>query len=256
MNTLNPAPKLPTTTIGGIKIVAASMATLTEKMSVDCFGKRNDPSRIAQTVFDANGQGLSLYASDKEFARDLDQGDIIHADGGFIVTLSRFKRGPAIPERSATTDLIWAAARRAEQEGLSFFLLGGEPGLAQWAANELTKKFPGLKIAGTHHGYFKPEDEASVIEKVNATRPDIVWVGLGKPFEQKFCNAHKSRLNAGWLITCGGCFHFITGDYVRAPVWMQNNGLEWLHRLASRPRALFMRYLITTPHSLYLALTR
>ncbi len=256
MNRSNAVSDLPTTTIGGVKIVAASMATLVEKMSQDCFRARKSPSPIAKTVFDANGQGLSLYASDKEFARDLDQGDIIHADGGFIVTMSRFKPGPPIPERSATTDLIWAAARRAEQEGLSFFLLGGEPGLAQRAANELTKKFPGLKIAGTHHGYFGAKDEAGMIEKINTTRPDIVWVGLGKPLEQKFCTTHKSQINAGWLVTCGGCFHFITGDYVRAPAWMQNSGLEWLHRLASRPRALFMRYLITTPHSLYLALTR
>ncbi|MCF6302595.1 MAG: WecB/TagA/CpsF family glycosyltransferase [Devosiaceae bacterium] len=247
---------LPTTTIGNIKIAAISMAMLVEQMSQDCFSARNKTSHIAKTVFDANGQGLSLYASDKDFANDLDQGDIIHADGGFIVTLSKFKKGPKIPERSATTDLIWVAARRAQKENLSFFLLGGEPGLAERASNELVKKFPRLKIAGFHHGYFGAGDEIDIVKKINASNADIVWVGLGKPLEQKFCNKHKSILKAGWLVTCGGCFNFITGDYVRAPLWMQKNGLEWLHRLASRPRALFVRYLITTPHSLFLALTR
>ena len=247
---------MPTIMIGGVKIVAADMNTLADHMSHDCRTARADKNFTPRTIFDANGQGLSLRATDKTFQQNLDQGDIIHADGGFLVTLSRFKNGPIIPERSATTDFIWTAAQRAEKDGLSFFLLGGEMGLAERARDKLLKKFPRLKIAGCHHGFFKEHQEQDIVQLINESKADIVWVGLGKPREQQFANSHKQALKAGWLVTCGGCFNFITGDYARAPLWMQNSGLEWLHRLASRPRALFMRYLITTPHSLFLALTK
>ncbi len=260
-NITNPAPitnptPMPTITIGGVKIVAASMDTLANHMSHDCFRARTNKDFASRTIFDANGQGVSLRATDKEFRDNLDQGDIIHADGGFLVALSRFKKGPTIPERSATTDFIWAAAERAEQEGLSFFLLGGELGLAERARDALLQKFPNLIIAGCHHGFFDQTQEHEIVQRINSSKADIVWLGLGKPREQQFAIAHKHAFEAGWLVTCGGCFNFITGDYARAPLWMQKSGLEWLHRLASRPRALFMRYLITTPHSLFLALTK
>ena len=242
--------------IGGVKIVAADMEELADQMSADCLSARGQTSGCAKTVFDANGQGLSLRATNAKFRKNLDQGDIIHADGGFLVTVSRFKEGPTIPERSATTDFIWVAAERAQRDGLSFFLLGGEPGLAERARDRLLEVFPDLNIVGCRHGFFAPGEEVDVVGMINAAKPDIVWVGLGKPREQEFAIANKSKLNAGWLVTCGGCFNFITGDYARAPLWMQKSGFEWLHRLASRPRALFMRYLITTPHSLFLALLK
>lgn len=247
---------MPTTTIGGVKIVAASMQTLANHMSHDCLSARAEKDFVPRTVFDANGQGVSLRATDKAFRKNLDQGDIIHADGGFLVTLSRFKKGATIPERSATTDFIWTAAERADKEGLSFFLLGGEHGLAERARDRLLQKFPNLIIAGCHHGFFNETQESQIIQLINNSKADIVWLGLGKPREQQFAIKHKSSLKVGWLVTCGGCFNFITGDYARAPLWMQKSGMEWLHRLASRPRALFMRYLITTPHSLFLAITK
>jgi len=251
-----PPVSFPITTIGGIEIASASMRSLTDQMSADCFSAREQEGTTARTVFDANGQGLSMHASNPEFRSVLDKGDIIHADGGFLVFLSRLKKGPAIPERTATTDFIWAAAERAEKQGLSFFLLGGEKGLTERTKQCLLKRFPKLIIAGYHHGYFSESEEAGVVDMINASKADIVWVGLGKPREQQFCIKHKNSIEAGWLVTCGGCFHFVTGDYSRAPNWMQTSGLEWVHRLVTRPRALFMRYLITTPHSLYLALTR
>ncbi|MCF6302882.1 MAG: WecB/TagA/CpsF family glycosyltransferase [Devosiaceae bacterium] len=247
---------LPTIKIGGVNIAAVSMASLSNQMVKDCLLVRRNRSIQPRTVFDANGQGLSIRARNSIFRKALDQGDIIHADGGFLVALSRFKNGPSIPQRTATTDFIWDAAAQAEKLGLSFFLLGGEKGLAERACDRLLKSYPNLKVAGCHHGYFNETDETALIEKINASNADIIWVGLGKPREQQFCIRNKSTLKVGWLVTCGGCFHFITGDYKRAPRWMQKAGIEWIHRMYSRPRELFFRYLITTPHSLFLALTR
>ncbi len=253
---LPPPSRLPVTHIAGLPIAATSIAALADEMARDCAIAKNIPGTAPRTVFDANGQGLSLYARDPNYRAAMDRADIIHADGGFLVFLSRFKKGETIPERSATTDFIWQAAARAEKDGLSFFLLGGEPGLAHRAAAALKKVHPGLCIAGTHHGFFSPSQVPDLIRQINDAHPDIIWVGLGKPHEQQFCIQHRNDLQAAWLITCGGCFNFVTGDYKRAPLWMQKTGLEWVHRLLTRPRQMLLRYLITTPHSLFLALTR
>ena len=84
----------------------------------------------------------------------------------------------------------------------------------------------------------------------------MIWVGLGVPFEQAFAVRNKRRLKGGWLVTAGGCFNFVAGDYTRAPQWMQHAGLEWLYRLSREPRRLFWRYAVTNPHAIYLMLTR
>lgn len=214
----------------------------------------NLPTKL---VFDINGQGVSMFARDTDFASLVRQADVIHADGQFVVSASR-KLGEdcTIPDRSATTDMIHDMAKNAAQTGLKFFLLGGPEGLAEAAKKVLCDAYPGLNIVGTHSGYFSADEEVSVIQKINASQADIVWVGLGKPREQTFCCTHRDLFTATWLVTCGGCFHYLTGDYKRAPQWMQKLGMEWLHRMLTEPKKLFWRYLTTTPHALFLTLTR
>ena len=241
-----------TTPIAGLNIAALSMAEMADLMVRDC----RDRQAPAQLVFDANGQALSMNHTDPAYRGAMKEADLIHADGQFIVWLSRLRCGPPVPERSATTDFIWAAAERAQREGLSFYLLGGPPQLAKRAADRLLERFPKLKIAGTHHGFFSPGEEAGVVEHINASGADIVWLGLGKPYEQLFAARYKHRLAARWVVTCGGCFNFVTGEYRRAPGWMQRFGLEWVHRMLTGPKDLKRRYLTTTPHALFLALTK
>ena len=242
-----------TTTIGGLDIAALSMNELVDRMADDCRRRGRQPARL---VFDANGQALSMCQTDPSYRAALAEADIIHADGQFLIWASRLRGGAAIPERTATTDFIWAAAARAERDGLSFYLLGGPPGLAERARDRLLARYPRLKIVGTRHGFFGPEEEDAVVDEINASGADVVWVGLGKPREQTFAARQKHRSSAPWVVTCGGCFNFVTGEYKRAPDWMQRTGIEWLHRMFTGPRGLVRRYLVTTPHALYLALTK
>ena len=116
--------------------------------------------------------------------------------------------------------------------------------------------YPGLRIVGRRNGYFSRDQEAAICAEINASGADVVWVGLGVPLEHAFCVRNKHRLTAGWVVTAGGCFNYVTGAYARAPGWMQRLGLEWLHRLWHEPRRLFWRYAITNPHALFLLLTR
>lgn len=205
-------------------------------------------------IFDINGHGLSIFHRNPEYQKALKQADIIHSDGGFFVTFSKFRFRHPIRERSATTDMIHDLAKVAVKESLSFYLLGGTEDVNSQCAAELLKMYPGLKISGRRNGYFSSEQIDEIVQDINLVKPDLLWIGLGKPFEQILSVKIKNKIDAGWIITCGGCFNFITGKYKRAPIWMQKRNLEWLYRMMTSPRALFYRYLVTTPHALWLTL--
>jgi N-acetylglucosaminyldiphosphoundecaprenol N-acetyl-beta-D-mannosaminyltransferase len=123
-------------------------------------------------------------------------------------------------------------------------------------AQILKSKYPGLIIAGTHCPPFRPlseaEDEA-VVNEVRAAKPDIVWVGLGCPKQERWMADHAARLPGTTLIGVGAAFDFHNGRVKRAPLWMQKSGLEWLHRLTSEPKRLWRRYLVIAPRFAVLA---
>jgi exopolysaccharide biosynthesis WecB/TagA/CpsF family protein len=183
------------------------------------------------------------------------EADIVHADGQAVVFASRLAKAP-IPERSATTDFIHDAAALAAIYGLRFYLLGASEEANAKAAEILAAQYPGLKIVGRRHGYFSQLDEEDICDEINLTKPDVIWVGLSVPLEYEFAVRNRNRLRAGWLVTCGGCFNFVSGGYKRAPLWMQSCGLEWLFRLAREPKRLFWRYAVTNPVAIFLLLTR
>ena len=196
-----------------------------------------------------------MTARNRRYRAALDRADIIHADGGFIVTASRWLAGARIAERSATTDLIHDFAEAAAANGLSFYLFGGTEEVNARCAEGLLALHPGLRIAGRRNGYFEARQAHAIIDGINQASPDLLWIGLGKPREQIFAAENAERLRAGWVITCGGCFDYIAGNYRRAPLWMQRANLEWLFRAFSEKR-LFWRYLVTSPHAIWLTLTR
>lgn len=242
--------------IGGVPTAVLGARGLADCLVADCLAHRAQPDRCPTMVFSTNGHTLSMAALDRNFRDDLLKADIIHADGGVIVAASRLTQA-RIPERTATTDFIHHAAQAAsEAGGLRFFLLGSTEDVNRAAGERLMALYPHVSIVGHHQGYFRPDDEEAICRQISESRADVVWVGLGKPLEQRFCVRNRSRIRAGWIITCGGCFHYLTGDYKRAPLWMQKTGLEWLHRMVFGPKYLIARYLTTNPHALYLIATR
>lgn len=235
---------------GDFPIICASRGELVELALRDCA--ENAGSKL---IFDANGHALSFARSNKHFSDLISHAEIIHADGGFLVTLSKYITANKIPERSATTDMLhdFAESFRSTEHG--FFLLGSEESVNSKCAEILVKDYAGLKIRGRRNGFFSREEEHDVVRQINESGAEVLWVGLGKPLEQEFCVRWKSKLKPKWIITCGGCFNYVTGDYPRAPMWMQASNLEWVHRLSTRPGQLLKRYLTTTPHALWIALT-
>lgn len=242
--------------VGGLKTVCLSRDGLTRMMLADCIAARGAQTVHSKLIFAVNGHAIALAAKDDNFRRTFEGADIIHADGQAAVFASRLFTGTPIPERSATTDFIHDAAKAAAEHGLRFFLLGATEEANQKVARILSDTYPGLRIVGRRHGYFSPLEEDEICDEINLTRPDVIWVGLSVPLEYEFAVRNRDRLKAGWLVTCGGCFHYITGDYARAPRWMQIAGLEWLHRMWRNPKRLFWRYASTNPLALFLLLTR
>jgi exopolysaccharide biosynthesis WecB/TagA/CpsF family protein len=241
--------------VGGVKAATISRAELTRLVVEDCLERKVACPRPPALLFDSNGQGISLAARDPAYRMALEAADVVHADGGFVVLASRFVAGAAIPDRSATTDLLHDVAAAGLSAGLSHYLLGGTEEVNSACVERLRELHPGIVISGRHHGYLDAGEEESVISDIAQSAPEVLWIGLGKPREQLFAVGHRDGLRASWAITCGGCFNYVTGHYRRAPQWMQRSNLEWLFRAVTTPTLLW-RYLTTSPHAVWLAATR
>jgi N-acetylglucosaminyldiphosphoundecaprenol N-acetyl-beta-D-mannosaminyltransferase len=143
-------------------------------------------------------------------------------------------------------DLMLLVCEFTRDKGYTHFLYGGAEGVAQELKQRLEAKFPGIKIAGTHTPPFRPltaEEEAGVIGRVNQLKPDIIWVGLSTPKQEKFMAHYWQRLDATLMFGVGAAFDFHAGRVRQAPRWVQRSGLEWLFRLTQEPRRLGPRYL-------------
>lgn len=238
-------------------VAALDRHALANRMSQDCAAARAGENARPRLVFSANGHALSLNAADPDFTRLAGAADILHADGQPLVIFSRLTPGLTIPERTATTDFFHDAAEIALRDGLSFYFLGGAEEVLRRAIDAVNARYPDLKIAGARNGYFPAGRWREVALEIAATRPDVVWVGLGRPYQERFSVAARDLLGgAGWIKTCGGLFGHLAGTEKRAPRWMQSLGLEWLYRLVQDPRGKARRYLVTNLHALWLLVTR
>lgn len=240
---------LPSVIAGGLR-----GERLTRRQWAELFGAicRRRPRGEAPPPFfsSINGQTISRYHREAVVRALFRRCDGLAADGMSAVFASRLLSRTPFPERVATTDLFHDVARHAQDEGLSFFLLGGTAEICAATARNVAALYPRLNIVGTHHGFLTEDEEQAVAQHIDALAPDIVWVSMGVPREQLFCVRNRDRLRrVGLLKTSGGLFDFLAGRRSRAPAWMQACGLEWLYRLALEPRRLLRRYAVTNLHA-------
>ena len=205
----------------------------------------------------ANGEVLSLCATNPEMNRLFRSADLISADGQPLVVASRLRAPMPLPERVATTDLFHVVAEKAVARNLTFYMLGATEEENRAAVSNAERMHPGLKVVGRSHGYLDAQQLDRKIDEINALAPDVLWVALGVPSEQQFVERFSHRLrNVGVIKTSGGLFNFLSGTRPRAPRWMQSAGFEWAWRIAQEPRRLFWRYATTNPRALYLLFLR
>jgi N-acetylglucosaminyldiphosphoundecaprenol N-acetyl-beta-D-mannosaminyltransferase len=144
-------------------------------------------------------------------------------------------------------------AQEAAQRGWRLFLLGAGPGIAEKAANILQSRYPGLQIAGTYSGSPAADEEDDLVDRINASRADIVFVAYGAPNQDKWIARNLPRLNVSMAMGVGGAFDFIAGVVPRAPAWMRRMGIEWLFRLVRQPWRI--RRMLRLPVFVWLVLT-
>jgi len=236
-------------TRSSINLLGAKLTLLDWDGLIQTVGEAASSGR---KVLVASGNVFSFnLAYEKPWVRDfLNRADIVRLEGEGLRWGARIL-GYQTPRRIVFADWIWNLAAMAAREGFSFFLLGSRPGVADKAAARLRERFPNLRIAGTHHGYFdktpgSAENEA-VIQQINAARPNILFVGFGMPLQERWLADNWERLDVNVALTCGALFDYVSGELRRSPKWLNDHGLEWLGRLIIEPRRLWRRYLIGNP---------
>ena len=179
----------------------------------------------AEIVYEAMG--------DERLRTLVNGADLVLPDGAGVVLASKILKKP-LKEKVAGVDFADNLLALLARTGGSVYLLGSKPGIAELAAEKMLDKHPGLTIAGMADGYFK--EEGPVIEKINAVRPDVLFVCLGAPKQEKFMAAHQQELQVKLMAGLGGSLDSFAGTVKRAPKWMINLSLEWLYRLIKEPK--------------------
>lgn len=190
--------------------------------------------------------------------RDIhDRSGLTTPDGMPMVWSGRYA-GAHWMRRVYGPDLMLALAERAATAGWRSFFYGGREGTADRLAERLADRFPGFTTVGTYSPPFRPlraEEDRAVVDMINGTRPDLVWVGLSTPKQERWMAAHRDQLTAPALLGVGAAFDIHAGELAQAPPRLQRLGLEWAYRLYREPRRLWRRYLYNNPRFL-LAIAR
>jgi N-acetylglucosaminyldiphosphoundecaprenol N-acetyl-beta-D-mannosaminyltransferase len=197
--------------------------------------------------------GVTEAQKDAEFRRILNGAFLNTCDGMPLVWVGRGKLGGRV-QRVYGPDLMLAIMDATRDGKFSHYFYGGAPGVADELRDAMEKRFPGVRIVGTHCPPFRPltaEEDAALIADVAAKEPDLLWVGLSTPKQERFMAAYLPRLAATIAFGVGAAFDFHTGRMREAPRWMMRAGLQWLHRVCIDPRRLWKRYAVIVPSFLF-----
>jgi len=218
--------------------------TLGEASEVFSEMARKKETRV---IFTANAEHIALMSSNREFQKAYHEADFVLADGMPLVWFSRLI-GERLPVRVTGSDLLPEFCRMAEKKSLKVFFLGGREDVTPKAIENLLKRFPALHVAGFATPWIDLANDEEIhsdfVETINQSGADILFVGFGAPKQEIWISRNKKKLKTGIVVAVGGTFDFLAGKTVRAPLWMQKSGLEWLWRLLHEPKRLWRRYLI------------
>jgi N-acetylglucosaminyldiphosphoundecaprenol N-acetyl-beta-D-mannosaminyltransferase len=185
-------------------------------------------------VISVNPERIMHAGHDPAFGAVLRGADLALADGVGVVWAAR-RLGRPLPERVAGVDFVQALAARGAAQGWRFFFLGGGPGVAEAAGRALREAYPGFILAGTHAGSPDPASDPATIEAVRSSGAQLLFLAYGAGAEEAWLARNLAPSGATVGMGVGGAFDFISGRVRRAPRWMRNLGLEWLHRLSREP---------------------
>lgn len=189
-------------------------------------------------VFTPNSEFMVDAVKDPGFGDVLNSGDLVIPDGIGVVISSKFY-GTPLKEKVPGCELMGRLIEIAYAEMKSIYFVGGKEGVAEEASERLKEKYPGINIAGFHHGYFDEDEEKKIINDIIDKKPDIIFVALGAPRQEKWIYENRQKFGAKIAMGVGGSLDIIAGKAKRAPEFYQKAGLEWLYRLMKEPKRIF-----------------
>jgi N-acetylglucosaminyldiphosphoundecaprenol N-acetyl-beta-D-mannosaminyltransferase len=234
-------------------------STPTEPARVDVLGVQVSAIDMGQALATIDGwiargeqryvcvtgvHGVMESRQDPELLRIHNAAGMVTPDGMPLVWLARRAGFPHV-DRVYGPDLMLACCEASVARGYRHYFYGGSPGVPEQLAERLQTRFPGLQVVGCHSPPFRPlvsREDDTVVECINASGADIVWVGLSTPKQERWMDANRPYLTVPVLIGVGAAFDFHAGLKRQAPRWIQRSGLEWLFRLSQEPRRLWRRY--------------
>jgi N-acetylglucosaminyldiphosphoundecaprenol N-acetyl-beta-D-mannosaminyltransferase len=225
----------------GVRVDAVQIADVVEQIN-EWIHKRKRCHSISATGM----HGVVQAQRDPHFKEILNATDLVVPDGTPLVWVGR-RQGHDLPRRVYGPDLMLAFCKETEGQGYRHFFYGGERGVAEKLAKSLKRRFPGIQVAGTYSPPFRSltrEEDNEMVAMISRAAPDVVWVGLGAPKQERWMHEHRNKLNVPVVVGVGAAFDMISGRRRQAPRWMREHGLEWLFRLFQEPRRLWRRYLI------------
>ena len=240
--------ELPVVNFMGARLHAATM-----EETVAVIARRIERDIFTQHVV-LNVAKMVNMRTDPVLRKSVLSCDIINADGMGVVWGARIK-GINIPERVAGVDLFQKLLKMSAEKKFPVFFLGALPEVVEETARRMQQKFPGLIVAGYHHGYFW-DDEQTVVDMIKKSGAYLLFVAITSPKKENFINRWQEQLGARFVMGVGGAFDVMAGKVKRAPKWMQNVGLEWFYRVIQEPGRMWKRYLKTNTQFLWMLLTR
>lgn len=226
-------------------------------VNIRCLTSTDVEARLQQLMLDArahsvyivNAATANLCYADPDYRARINRGSLVLNDGTGVRWAARWQ-GRRLDYNHVGTDLVPRLCAIGETWGLRVFLLGGGPGVAERAADALSKQFPQLVIAGRHHGYVGAADDERVCQMINASRPHLLLVAMGNPLQELWIDRNLHRLDRCVAVGVGGLFDHLAGNLRRAPEWVRSAGYEWVQILLQQP-SKWRRYLLGNPLFLY-----
>jgi len=196
-----------------------------------------ESNKTCKMIFAPNTEFIMKANKDKDFFEILQQSELSTPDSVGVMLGARMQKRK-FKERIPGQAYFREVLKAAEREGFTVYLLGGMPGIAEKAKENILKIYPNVKIIGTHDGYIQGEKEKQVIKEINKLQPNIVFVAMGAPKQEKWIYQHRKELKVDVAAGQGGTFDYEAGRIKRAPKAIQKMGIEWLWRLIREPKRI------------------
>ena len=190
--------------------------------------------RKNRIVVTPNAEILQMCVQDESVMAAVKAADFVVPDGVGVIYAAKILKTP-LKQKVAGVELAWRLLEKAAQNGKGVYFFGAKPGVAEQAAKNAVAAYPGLKISGTRNGYFSEEELPEIIDNINKSGASLLYVCLGAPKQEKWMADNRDKLNVGAMLGLGGSLNIFAGTAKRAPRWMINMRLEWLHRLIKEP---------------------